>query len=221
MSNPVEPTPAPEGGKSPASDPSAAASAPGAQVPTPGAPASAPGAPASAPGAPASAPGAPASAPGAPVSAPGAPVSDPSATTSAPSALVSAPIAPGAAAAAPKKKSKVGRIILALVAVLFLGVVGLVLRVVLAPDPTKDAKAGDCLASEAAKNVKVGQQTAAEMKMVDCSASDAAFVVLGRVDGVTDIKNPACEKYVKEGEQYLAYASQSGDGYLLCLKPKS
>ncbi|WP_412743045.1 hypothetical protein [Krasilnikovia sp. MM14-A1004] len=138
------------------------------------------------------------------------PVSDPSAVTGM-----------GDAPAAPKKKSKVGRIILAIVGMLILIVVAGVAKFMLRPDPTKDTKAGDCLASETAKDVKVGEEGVADMKPVDCKSKDAAFVVLGRVDGVTDINNPACEKFVKEGEQYLAYASQSGDGYLLCLKQKS
>ncbi|RZU52114.1 hypothetical protein EV385_3955 [Krasilnikovia cinnamomea] len=171
MSNPVGPTPAPEGGNTPASDPNAA-------------------------------------------------VSDAKAAAVDPKAAVSGPKA--GSAAPKKKKSKAVWIILAVVAVLVLVlvVVGGVVVGMFA-DPTKDAKAGDCLASEAAKDVKVGERGVAKMTMVDCASRDAAFVVLGRVDGVTDVNNGACEKYVKEGEQYLAVAGESGDGYLLCLKPKS
>ncbi|MFC4070822.1 DUF3824 domain-containing protein [Actinoplanes subglobosus] len=89
----------------------------------------------------------------------------------------------------------------------------------LSEDPTKDAKAGDCIGvSQEVKETT----TEVEAKIVECSSSDAKYSVLGRVEGIKDEESPACDDIIntglKEGEEGAVIASQEGDGYLLCLK---
>jgi hypothetical protein len=128
---------------------------------------------------------------------------------------------PGAPEPKPKKKflgkalGILGTLaIIAIVALFKIGIGG-----ALAGDPTKDAKAGDCIGiksqmSEAATEV--------EAEMVECTSADAKYTVLGRVEGIKDINSPACDatfdEKLKEGEEGYAIASQEGAGYLLCLK---
>ncbi|WP_416901086.1 LppU/SCO3897 family protein [Micromonospora echinospora] len=93
------------------------------------------------------------------------------------------------------------------------------------PDRTAEARVGDCLGPlpDVAEN---GQRRAAEARAVACSATDAAYDVVGRVDGQTEEKvrdGRQCEPFVAEGGTYYTYSSipPGGTGYLLCLVPRS
>jgi hypothetical protein len=127
--------------------------------------------------------------------------------------------APAAFPAEPKKKSAAGKIILRIVLVLVVIIIGTVVKQTVFGDKAKDAAVGDCIA--ASKDVKANEQTNADAKVVDCGSSEAAFSVVGRINGETDTNSTSCDKYFKEGEQFFVYSSPSGGGYLLCLKPKS
>jgi hypothetical protein len=127
--------------------------------------------------------------------------------------------APAGFPAEPKKKSAAGKIILRIVLALVVIIVGTVVKQTVFGDKAKDAAVGDCIA--ASKDVKVDEKTDANAKVVDCGSSEAAFSVVGRINGETDTNSKSCDKYFKEGEQFFVYSSTSGGGYLLCLKPKS
>ncbi|WP_433793467.1 LppU/SCO3897 family protein [Actinoplanes sp. CA-252034] len=90
---------------------------------------------------------------------------------------------------------------------------------VLSEDPTKDAKAGDCLGVSQEVKETTTEVTA---KIVECSSSDAKYTVLGRVEGIKDENSTACDEIInnglKEGEEGAVIASQEDKGYLLCLK---
>jgi hypothetical protein len=119
----------------------------------------------------------------------------------------------------PKKKSVIGRAVLRVVVALVVLIVGLVIKDAFFGDKAKDAAAGDCVASS--KKVSGTDTTDAEAKVVDCGSADAAFTVVGRVNGVTDTNSTACDKYFKENEQFYVYSSTASGGYLLCLRPKA
>jgi hypothetical protein len=126
---------------------------------------------------------------------------------------------PAAFPAEPKKKSAVGRVILRIVGALVVFVIILVVKDSLFGDKAKDAAVGDCVASS--EDVKANEETEAKAKVVDCGSADAAFTVVGRVEGESDTKSKSCQKYFKENEEYYVYASKAGKGYLLCLRPKA
>jgi hypothetical protein len=105
------------------------------------------------------------------------------------------------------------------VLVVVVGIIGIVVKEAFFGDKAKDAAVGDCIA--ASKDVKANEETDAAAKVVDCGSSEAAFSVVGRINGETDTNSKSCDKYFKEGEQFFVYSSTSGSGYLLCLKPKS
>jgi hypothetical protein len=118
-----------------------------------------------------------------------------------------------------KKKSAVGRLLLRVGLAIVVIVIGIVVKDAFFGDKAKDAAVGDCIA--ASKDVKANEETNAEAKVVDCTASDAAFSVVGRVNGETDTKSKSCDKFFKEGEEFYVYSSDAKGGYLLCLKPKA
>jgi hypothetical protein len=122
-----------------------------------------------------------------------------------------------------KPKSKTGRKILGVLGAVVVGVIFVLIKVgigdALSEDPTKDAKAGDCLGiSQEVKETT----TEVDAKIVDCTASDAKYTVLGRVEGIKDENSKACDDIIntglKEGEEGAVIASQEDKGYLLCLK---
>lgn len=83
-------------------------------------------------------------------------------------------------------------------------------------DQTADAKVGDCINPGA---VAGGKEQAADAKMAKCGSADAAYSVVGRVENDTNTESKACDKYFTEEKvEYAVYASESGNGYLLCLK---
>jgi hypothetical protein len=126
----------------------------------------------------------------------------------------------GEAPAAPvKKKSGVGKILLGVGAALVALIVVFVVKGAFLGDKAKDAAVGDCIASS--KKVTGTESTEAEAKVVDCGSADAAFSVVGRVNGETDTNSKSCDKFFKENEQFFVYSSTASGGYLLCLKPKS
>ncbi|MFB9546014.1 LppU/SCO3897 family protein [Micromonospora sagamiensis] len=93
----------------------------------------------------------------------------------------------------------------------------------LTPDRTADARVGDCLAPlpDVAEG---GQRRAAEARVVACASPDAAYDVVGRLDGQTEEQvrdGRQCEPFVAEGGTYYTYSSipPGGTGYLLCLVP--
>jgi hypothetical protein len=127
--------------------------------------------------------------------------------------------APAGFPAEPKKKSAAGKIILRIVLVLVVIIVGTVVKQTIFGDKAKDAAVGDCIASS--KKVTGTESTEAEAKVVDCGSADAAFSVVGRVNGETDTNSKSCDKFFKENEQFFVYSSTASGGYLLCLKPKA
>ncbi|MGQ5260305.1 LppU/SCO3897 family protein [Micromonospora sp. ZYX-F-536] len=91
-------------------------------------------------------------------------------------------------------------------------------------DETADAKAGDCIA-ELPEVTGTEEEEVNGAKVVECTSTDAAYNVVGRVDGQTETQakaGTACDQYLKEGEEgYLFYSIKPGKtGYLLCLTKK-
>ena len=82
-------------------------------------------------------------------------------------------------------------------------------------DGAKDAAVGDCLA--ASVTVRVDEDADADAKVVGCGSAYAASTVVGRLDGESDPRSTACERYFQANEEYFVYRSTAGDGYLLCL----
>jgi hypothetical protein len=92
-------------------------------------------------------------------------------------------------------------------------------------DETADAKAGDCIA-ELPEVTGTKEEEANDAKVVECTSTDAAYNVVGRIDGQTEAQaksGDACNSYLKEGEEgYLFYSVEPGKtGYLLCLTKKA
>ncbi|MEV4494792.1 hypothetical protein AB0J84_03700 [Micromonospora arborensis] len=92
-------------------------------------------------------------------------------------------------------------------------------------DETADAKAGDCIA-ELPEVTGTEQETVDGAKVVDCTSTDAAYSVVGRVNDQTKAQANAdttCEQYFKEGEQGYIYSSiePGKTGYVLCLTKKA
>jgi hypothetical protein len=167
-------------------------------------------------------------------------VASPSATPAAPGAASVAqpatPVAPGfpapppAAPEAPKKggSKKLLGILGAVIA--FVVVAGLKFGIGSAiggffnEDKTADAKVGDCIAE--LPEVAAGEEeTTNNAKVVGCTSTEAAYNVVGRVEGQTQAQarlGTACEQYIKEGEDgYVFYSIEPGKtGYLLCLTKK-
>jgi hypothetical protein len=122
----------------------------------------------------------------------------------------------------PKKKSRVGKVLLRIGLALIVGIAIFFGKSLFfsATDKAKDANVGDCIA--ASKKVSGTETTNASAKVVDCSSADAAYVVAGKVPGETDVKSKSCDKFFKEGDQFFVYAADNGaTGYLLCLRAKS
>ncbi|MET8280148.1 hypothetical protein [Micromonospora sp. NPDC005174] len=92
-------------------------------------------------------------------------------------------------------------------------------------DDTADAKAGDCIAE--LPEIKGDKEEEVDgAKVVKCTSTDAAYNVVGRVDGQTEAQakaDTACNDFFKEGEEgYVFYSIESGKkGYVLCLTKKA
>jgi hypothetical protein len=126
---------------------------------------------------------------------------------------------PDAFPAEPKKKNAIGKIALRILGAIVAFVIVLVVKDAFFGDKAKNAAVGDCVASS--EDVKADEETEANAKVVDCGSADAAFTVVGRVEGESDTKSKSCEKFFKENEEYYVYGSTAGKGYLLCLRPKA
>ncbi|WP_422734313.1 LppU/SCO3897 family protein [Micromonospora sp. WMMD558] len=92
-------------------------------------------------------------------------------------------------------------------------------------DETADAKAGDCIA-ELPEVTGSEQEEVDGAKVVECTSTDAAYTVVGRVDGQTEAQartGAACDQFFKEGQEgYVFSAIEPGKtGYLLCLTKKA
>ncbi|WP_320065909.1 hypothetical protein [Micromonospora sp. RTGN7] len=120
--------------------------------------------------------------------------------------------------------------VLGVVAVLVGALVGLGLRYdvagrLLAPDRTASARVGGCLA-RLPDVTESGHHRAATARVVDCSSPEAAYDVVGRLDGQSEEQardGRQCEPFVARGGAYYTYSSvpADGTGYLLCLVPQS
>ena len=81
----------------------------------------------------------------------------------------------------------------------------------------RSAQAGDCIHGPGREVV---DETVTRAKKVSCGSAQADYVVAGRVDGVTDIDSPECDRFFAAGEKFTVYSSTSDGGYLLCLRPR-
>ncbi|MEU4421912.1 hypothetical protein AB0F81_14910 [Actinoplanes sp. NPDC024001] len=145
-------------------------------------------------------------------------MTDPVVPTQPATAETSEPAAPET----PARKKPVGKVLGILGGLLIIVVIAALttgLGNVLRPDPTGDAKAGDCLAITSAMGEKESEVKA---ELAECSAADAKYAVVGRVDGVQDVKSTACDATfdakLEDGEEGYVVASPESGGYLLCLK---
>ncbi|MGC4804357.1 LppU/SCO3897 family protein [Micromonospora sp. DT233] len=94
----------------------------------------------------------------------------------------------------------------------------------LTPDRTASAAVGDCL-GRLPDVADSGQRRAATAQVVDCSSPEAAYDVVGRLDGQSEQQardGRQCEPFVARGGAYYTYSSvpADGTGYLLCLAPR-
>jgi hypothetical protein len=105
------------------------------------------------------------------------------------------------------------RILLALV----VGVSVFAVKAFLFGDRARSAQVGDCLSGPPGE---IADETVTRAKKVDCGSAEAKYTVAGRVDGVTDIDSPECDKFFTAGEKFTVYSSTSNGGYLLCLRAK-
>jgi hypothetical protein len=88
-------------------------------------------------------------------------------------------------------------------------------------DKAKEAKVGDCVQAQGKVPTQDGKTTQTGAKVVDCTSADAAYTVVGRIDGETDTNSKSCDKFfTDEKADYFVYSSTSGTGYLLCLQAK-
>ncbi|MFI6075840.1 hypothetical protein ACIA5C_30240 [Actinoplanes sp. NPDC051343] len=122
------------------------------------------------------------------------------------------------------KKSMKGRL-LSILGVVVLVIVGIAVKAgigsALHPDKAKEAKVGDCVAAQGKVPTEEGKTSEADAKVVDCTSTDAAYSVVGRVNGESNTNSKSCDQYfTDEKADYFVYSSTSGSGYLLCLKAK-
>ncbi|MEU8088415.1 hypothetical protein AB0B57_32970, partial [Micromonospora sp. NPDC049101] len=92
-------------------------------------------------------------------------------------------------------------------------------------DETADAKAGDCIA-KLPEVTGTKQEKVTNARIVECTSTEAAYNVVGRVDDQTEAqaKAPnACEQFFKPGEEGYIYSSikPGKTGYVLCLTKKA
>jgi hypothetical protein len=124
---------------------------------------------------------------------------------------------------APKKSGKAR--LLSILGVIVVVIVGAAIKFgigsALHQDKAKQAKVGDCVAAQGKVPTEEGKTSEAEAKVVDCTSKDAAYTVVGRVNGETNTNSKSCDQYfTDEKADYFVYSSTSGDGYLLCLQAK-
>ncbi|WP_328650946.1 hypothetical protein OG598_22485 [Micromonospora sp. NBC_00330] len=91
-------------------------------------------------------------------------------------------------------------------------------------DETAAAKTGDCIA-ELPEVTGTEQEEVDGAKVVECTSTDAAYNVVGRVDGQSEAQAKAdttCTQFFKEGQEgYIFSSIEPGKtGYVLCLTKK-
>ena len=119
--------------------------------------------------------------------------------------------------APPTRGSMAFKIFIRVLLALTVGVSVFAAKAFLFGDHARSAQAGDCIKGPGRQIV---DETATKAEKVPCGSAEAEYVVAGRVDGVTDIDGPECDQFFAAGEKFTVYSSTSGDGYLLCLRPK-
>ncbi|WP_232667096.1 LppU/SCO3897 family protein [Pseudonocardia sp. TRM90224] len=115
------------------------------------------------------------------------------------------------AAAAERRKKRTGAILMVVLAGGFAALI--VFGISAARSSAGSAGVGDCL---------TGAKDADEITKVDCAAPEAAFVVLGRVDGVTesDGGTTACVAYPETTRSYWeGKRGVTTTGTAICMKP--
>jgi hypothetical protein len=123
----------------------------------------------------------------------------------------------------PKKsaKARVLSILGVIVVVIIVGAIKFGIGSALNKDEAKEAKVGDCVAAQGKVPTEEGKTSEADAKVVDCTSKDAAYTVVGRVNGETNTESKSCDQYfTDEKADYFVYSSTTGDGYLLCLQAK-
>ncbi|NYH45012.1 hypothetical protein HNR22_004739 [Micromonospora jinlongensis] len=92
-------------------------------------------------------------------------------------------------------------------------------------DATADAKAGDCIA-ELPEITGTKQEKADGAKVVECTSTDAAYTVVGRVNDQSEAQakaGTACDSFFQNDEEgYIFSSIEPGkSGYVLCLTKKA
>ncbi|WP_433552749.1 LppU/SCO3897 family protein [Micromonospora zamorensis] len=92
-------------------------------------------------------------------------------------------------------------------------------------DETADAKAGDCIA-ELPEITGTKQEKADGAKVVECTSTDAAYTVVGRVNDQSEAQakaGTACDSFFQNDEEgYIFSSIEPGkSGYVLCLTKKA
>ncbi|MFI6259065.1 hypothetical protein ACIBCL_23595 [Micromonospora zamorensis] len=92
-------------------------------------------------------------------------------------------------------------------------------------DETADAKAGDCIA-ELPEVTGTGQEKVDGAKVVECTSTDAAYTVVGRVNDQSEAQakaGTACDSFFQNDEEgYIFSSVEPGkSGYVLCLTKKA
>ncbi|SCE68178.1 LppU/SCO3897 family protein [Micromonospora saelicesensis] len=91
-------------------------------------------------------------------------------------------------------------------------------------DETAAAKTGDCIA-ELPEVTGTEQEEVDGAKVVECTSTDAAYSVVGRVDGQSEAQaksDTTCTQFFKEGQEGYVFSSiePGKTGYVLCLTKK-
>lgn len=118
---------------------------------------------------------------------------------------------------APTRGSTAFKVVVRILLALTVGVSVFAVKAYLFGDRARSAQVGDCIDGP---GKEVADETVTRAKKVDCGSAAAEYVVAGRVDGVTDIDGPECDKFFAAGERFTVYSSTSDGGYLLCLRPQ-
>ncbi|MFG1897371.1 hypothetical protein ACGFIP_25505 [Micromonospora zamorensis] len=92
-------------------------------------------------------------------------------------------------------------------------------------DETADAKAGDCIA-ELPEITGTKQEKVDGAKVVECTSTDAAYTVVGRVNDQSEAQakaGTACDQFFQNDEEgYIFSSIEPGkSGYVLCLTKKA
>lgn len=84
-------------------------------------------------------------------------------------------------------------------------------------DKAEEAKIGDCVTLHGKVPTEAANKIDAEAEVVDCSSSEAAYTVVGRVNNETGTDTKSCDKYfTDEAADYAIYSGSNH--YVLCLK---